>query len=253
MLWYKAWLETRWRFLVGMGLLLLFAGLGVAARPTLAEVRIEMPNLGGRLGELVQEGLTLMSSYRGYVWSQWFGKNLLQFWTLFAVLIGVGGLATERAGGVALWTLSLPVTRRRLLAVRAGIGALELLALAVIPSLLICLLSPAIGESYPVTEALAYSLILYTGGAFFYGLALLLSTIFQDQLKAVLAGMSLAIVMGLLSLLSARAAQYSVYKVMTGEAYFTSGAPPWMGLASCLAAGLAMFFVSLRLLERRDF
>ena len=134
MLWYKAWLETRWRFLVGMGLLLLFAGLGVAARPAMANMQVEMPNLGGRLGELVREALTLMDSYRGYVWSQWFGKNLLQFWTLFAVLIGAGGLATERAGGVALWTLSLPVTRLRLLSVRAAVGALELLALAVVPS-----------------------------------------------------------------------------------------------------------------------
>jgi hypothetical protein len=65
--------------------------------------------------------------------------------------------------------------------------------------------------------------------------------------------MSVAIVMGLLSLLSARAARYSVYKVMTGESYFTTGVLPWAGLAACLAAGLAMFFVSLRLLERRDF
>jgi ABC-2 type transport system permease protein len=253
MLWYKAWLETRWRFLVGMGLLLLFAGLGVAARPAVANMQVEIPNLGGRLGELVREGLALMNSYRGYVWSQWFGKNLLQFWTLFAVLIGVGGLATERAGGVALWTLSLPVTRRRLLAVRAGVGALELLALAVVPSLVVCLLSPLIGESYPITEALFYSLMLYLGGAFFYGLALLLSTIFQDQLKAVLAGLSVAVVMGLLSLISEGATRYSVYRVMTAQSYFTGGAPPWAGLLVCLAAGALMFFVSLRLLERRDF
>jgi len=253
MLWYKAWLETRWRFLVGMGLLLLFAGLGVAARPAVAQLQVEAPNLGGRLGELVREGLALMGSYRGYVWSQWFGKNLLQFWTLFAVLIGVGGLATERAGGVALWTLSLPVTRRRLLAVRAGLGALELLALAVLPSLAVCLLSPLVGESYPAGEALAFSLILWAGGAFFYGLALLLSTVFQDQLKAVLAGMSVAVVMGLLSLFSGRAADYSVYKVMTGHSYFLGGEPPWAGLLACLAAGAAMFFVSLRLLERRDY
>jgi ABC-2 type transport system permease protein len=253
MLWYKGWLETRWRFLAGMLLLVTFAALGVAARPAVSNMQVEMPNLGGRLGELVREGLALMGSYEGYVWSQWFGKNLLQFWTMLAVLIGAGGLATERAGGAALWTLSLPVTRRRLLAVRAGVGAAELLALAVVPSLAVCLLSPLVGESYAVADALAHSFILCAGGSFFYALSLLLSTIFQDQLKAVLAGMSAAIVMGLLALFSERLADYSVYKVMTGESYFLGGAPPWGGLAACLAAAALMFFVSLRVLERRDF
>lgn len=253
MLWYKAWLETRWRFIVGLILLTCFGVLVVLVYPLAANMRLEMPDLPASLGEQVREAFALMSTYDGYVWSQWFGKNLLQFWTLFAVLLGAGGLATEASRGTALWTLSLPVTRRRLLGVRAGLGALELLALALVPSLLVVALSPLVGQSYSAADALAYSLMTFAGGMFFYGLALLLSTVFGDQLKPILAGMAVSVAMGLLPLFSKRLAAYSVYNVMSGQSFYAEGVPPWAGLFACVALAAAMFYVSLRVLERRDF
>ncbi|HVF58109.1 MAG TPA: ABC transporter permease subunit [Pyrinomonadaceae bacterium] len=253
MLWYKAWLETRWRFFVGLFVLAFFSASGVFAQPLTDNLHVNIPNLGGRFDEMIREALSLMGSYPGYVWSQWFGKNLLQFWTMFAVLLGVGGIANEAHRGTALWTLSLPVTRRKLLGVRAGVGALELLALAVIPSLLIPALSPLIGKTYSLGDTLAYSLMTFVGGMFFYGLTFLLSTVFADQLKPIITGMSVAFIMGVLSLFSKSAAGYSVYNVMSGQKYFFEGVPPWMGLAACASAAAAMFALSLRVLERRDF
>lgn len=253
MLWYKAWLETRWRFVVGMALLMCFGALVVLTHPLLEQMKVEIPNLPGNLGEQLREAFALMASYEGYVWSQWFGKNLLQFWTLFAVLLGAGGLATEASRGTALWTLSLPVTRRRLLGVRAGVGAAELLALAIVPTLLVWALSPLVGQRQSLADALAYALMTFAGGMFFYGLALLLSTLFGDQLKPILVGMAVSIAMGAVTLFSRRLAGYSVYNVMSGQKYFAEGVPPWAGLAVCLALAALMFYASLRVLERRDF
>jgi ABC-2 type transport system permease protein len=253
MLWYKAWLETRWRFVVGMLLLLCFGAVVVLTHPLVETMKVEIPNLPGNLGEQVREAFALMATYDGYVWSQWFGKNLLQFWTLFAVLLGVGGLATEASRGTAVWTLSLPVTRRRLLSVRAGVGAVELLALAVVPSLFVWALSPVVGQRYSLADALAYSLMTFVGGMFFYALALLLSTVFGDQLKPILAAMAVSIVMGLLSMFTRRLAEYSVYNVMSGQRYFAQGVPPWAGLVACVGLAALMFYASLRVLERRDF
>ena len=39
MLWYKSWLETRWRFLIGLGLLLLSAGGIVYVYPQVVKLR----------------------------------------------------------------------------------------------------------------------------------------------------------------------------------------------------------------------
>lgn len=253
MLWYKAWLETRWKFLVGLVLGAGFAVLMVLAHPALSGVQVDLSAVPEPFREVAEEGLRLSTTYNGYVWSQWFGKNFLQTLTFFAVLIGVGGVVTESSRGSALWTLSLPVSRARLLGVRAAVGAVELLALAVLPSLLIPVLSPAVGQSYSVADALLYSLIAFAAGQVFYCLALLLSTVFRDQLKPLVLCLAAAFGMGIASVLSRRVAGYTVYAVMSGEKLFKEGALPWAGLAVCLTLAAAMFFVALRVLERRDF
>src|SRR5438552_15619420 len=111
---------------------------------------------GGEIGRRIREGAVLAREYRGYVWSQWFRQNLIQMWTIFAVLLGTGGLPSQGAGGAALFTLSLPVSRSRLLGIRTAAGLAELLVLAVVPSLLIPLLSPTVGEMYGVGNALIH-------------------------------------------------------------------------------------------------
>lgn len=253
MLWYKAWLETRWRFVTGLVLGAGFAALVVLAYPTLGSLQVDVSQVPGPFRRMAEEGLALMGSYEGYVWSQWFGKNLLNVWTFFAVLIGVGGVVTETSRGTALWTLSLPATRARLLGVRAAVGALELLALALVPSLLVPALSHAIGKAYPVTDALLYAACAFAAGLSFYGLSLLLSTVFADQLKPVIVGLGLAFALSLAALFSPAVARYSVFNVMSGEKYFRHGALPWAGLAACLGLAAASYLVALRVLERRDF
>ena len=124
MLWYKAWLETRWRFLIGLVLLLFSAGGVVIGYPRVVELlpMVPQPDTSSVLGRAIKEAAELAATYRGYVWSQWFRQNLSNTWTVFAVLLGTGGLLAQTSGGAALFTLSLPVTRRRLAGIRAATG-----------------------------------------------------------------------------------------------------------------------------------
>src|SRR5436190_3321438 len=112
MLWYKSWLETRSRFLIGLALLVCSGAATVFTYPKVHELLATVPSmdLRGPLGEKVREAAALASSYRGYVWSQWFGQNLIQLWTIFAVILGTGGLLSQMSGGGGVFTLSLPVS-----------------------------------------------------------------------------------------------------------------------------------------------
>ena len=253
MLWYKAWLETRWRFVTGLLLGVAFAALTVMAYRALGTLQVDLSEVPAPFRRAAEEGLALAGTYRGYVWSQWFGKSLLNVWTFFAVLIGVGGVVTETSRGSALWTLSLPATRARLLGVRASVGALELLLIALVPSLLVPVFSRAVGQTYPPGDVLIHALTAFAGGLSFYGLSLLLSTLFADQLKPVVIGLGLAFALSLAALLSPEVARYSVFSVMSGEKYFREGVVPWAGLIAYLAVAAASYFAALRVLERRDF
>lgn len=96
MLWHKAWLESRGRFLFGI------AATGASC---------------------------------AYGWyAARFGVARTTF-IVFCFLFGMGGLLREHAIGTAPFTLALPVSRWRLVATRAAVGWLELAALAVVPSL----------------------------------------------------------------------------------------------------------------------
>src|ERR1700720_2577010 len=97
MLWYKSWLDTRWRFLIGMGLLILSAAGTVFTYPQVMKLMPLAPavDTSGELGRRIREAVELSRSYRGYVWSQWFRQNLPQIWTVFAVLLGSGGVLAQ--------------------------------------------------------------------------------------------------------------------------------------------------------------
>ncbi len=255
MLWYKAWLETRWRFICGLVILVLSAGAMVFGYPEVMKLMPMAPpvDASGELGRRIREAVDLAREYRGYVWSQWFRQNLPQTWTVFAVLLGTGGLVSQASGGAALFTLSLPVSRNRLLAVRAAAGLVELLILAIVPSLLIPLLSPGIGERYGLVSALVHGACLFLAGTLFFSLAFLLSTVFTDIWRPLLLALGIAMLLALFEQIGRDAAGYGIFRLMSGEAYFRTGELPWLGLGVSAALSVAMLYGATLSVARRDF
>jgi hypothetical protein len=254
MLWYKSWLETRWRFLIGIVLLMFSAAGSVLAYPEVLKLLPLVPKLqlGGEIGRRVTESIELARDYRSYLWSQWFAKSTTS-WTLFAVLLGTGGLLSQVSGGGALFTLSLPVSRNRLLGVRAATGLAELLVLAVVPSFLLPVLSPTIGQSYGVGDVLVHGACLFVAGSVFFSLAFLLSTVFSDVWRPLLLVLSGAGLLALLEQVFRGLARYSVFRVMSAETYFRGGGLPWLGLMTSAAVSVAILSIAAKNIARQDF
>ena len=252
MLWYKAWLETRWRFLIGLVLLMCSAMGVVFTYPKVLELMPMLPaiKMGGELGRQLREAAELTRDYRGYVWLQWFRKELPQLGTLFAVLLGTGGLISQRA---ALFTLSLPASRRQLLGVRAAAGLAEFLVLVLVPSLLVPLFSPGIGQSYGLGGTLVHAACVFVAGAAFYSLAVLLSTVFGDVWRPLLIALLIAMVLGLVEPFVRGLSRFSIYRVMSAESYFRTGGLPWLGLLASAALSVALLYGAARNIERQDF
>jgi ABC-2 type transport system permease protein len=254
MLWYKSWLETRWRFVIGLVLLTLSAAGTVLAYPqVLALLPLSRPDLGGEIGRRVSEAMELSRDYRGYVWSQWFRQNLPQMWTLFAALLGTGGLLAQASGGGALFTLSLPVTRSRVLGIRAATGLAEMLVLAFVPSLVLPMLSPTIGQTYDIGDALIHSTCLFIAGAVFFSLAFLLSTVFSDVWRPLLIALCVATVLALFEQIFRDLSRHSLFRMMSAELYFRGGGLPWLGLIASAALSVAMLYAAARNIARQDF
>src|SRR5205823_6278201 len=67
MLWHKSWLETRWRFLIGVALALCSAAATVLIYPRVLELVPLVPTGGtGQIGEQIREAARLTRDYRSY-------------------------------------------------------------------------------------------------------------------------------------------------------------------------------------------
>ena len=254
MLWHKSWLDTRWRFFVALGLLSMSVAGIVLTYPRVLALLPLVPSAdtGGPLGERIRAAALLAREFRGYVWSQWFHGNARQEWTVVAALLGTGGLVAQGSRG-ALFTLSMPVSRNRLLAVRAAAGLAEMLIVAFTAALLLPLLSPSIGERYAVVDALVHAVCLFAAGAVFFSLAFLLSTSFEDPWRPLLIALSAAAVVAMCETVFRGLQPYSVFTVMSGDVYFRTGRVPWLGIVASLGVSAAMLYTATINLARRDF
>ena len=255
MLWYKSWLETRWRFSIGLVILVLSAAGTVLAYPRVLALLPLVPAVdpGTEVGRRIKEIADLSRSYSGYIWAQWLRQNMTQMLSLFAALLGTGGLLSQASGGGALFTLSLPVSRERLLGVRAATGLAELLALAFVPSLVLPLLSPAVGAAYGFGDVLAHGACAFVAATVVFSAASLLSTVFTDIWRPALIVCAVAAVVGVVEPFLGDLSRYSLFGIMDGEMYFRGGGLPWLGLLASAAASAAMLFAASRNLARQDF
>jgi ABC-type transport system involved in multi-copper enzyme maturation permease subunit len=108
-----------------------------------------------------------------------FGGGIRTLYTIFVLVLGLGGLVPERAHGSVGFTLALPVRRLRLVAVRAAAGIAQVAALALVPALVVLALSRFVNETYPAADALRRSGQWAAIGVEPFAAAMLASVVFE--------------------------------------------------------------------------
>lgn len=139
MLFYKAWCESRIRFLVAA-----LAMAGYCAFMVIFWRQNQAPFSVRMAGH----------TYSEYADNLIFGSFGKVTFVVSVVFLGLGGLLRERAHRRAAFTLALPVSRAQLVGTQVAVGLTELALLALLPALLIPPLSAIVHQSYPIAEAL---------------------------------------------------------------------------------------------------
>jgi ABC-2 type transport system permease protein len=171
MLWYKAWLESRTRFLITAGTLAVFC-LFVVLFQNQIQAQGSLPS--GLRADL----------YSQHIYNLIYSGAAKGIFSILVIFLGLGGLLRERAHGTATFTLALPASRLRLLAAQIGVGLSEMAALALVPALLIPGISPFVHESYPISEALEFSVLWFGCGIIIFATAFLLSILLGGEYTA---------------------------------------------------------------------
>jgi ABC-2 type transport system permease protein len=234
MLWYKAWMETRSRFLIA-----LVGCTALCSRVVSVFLKQEAPS---------QLGQVLHTAH----------ETLAYTWLLAVTLLMMGGLLREKAVGSSSFTLSLPVSRLRLMSVRIGMGFMEAVTLAILPWIAMLFTAKVAGDTHFIAQAGFHLLLLLGGGLFFLALSFLISSFVEGEYTAPIVSCG-AIIMLAYALNGDKVRPYSPWAFMLGDYYFhwrTSlfvGQVPWLLAGAFVVIAALLTIVSIMVVQQRDF
>ncbi len=234
MLWYKGWLETRIRLSVSLGYVACLA-LGSYALRGLPQP--PGANVAAAFGSIATIVVVVVHSW-----------------------LAGAGIATQPAfqaskglHGSTLFTLSLPVSRFRLLVVRAGIGWLELACVIAALCAGMWLFVPRVRGACTAAEMFEFAVALVACASALYFLSVFLAS-FVDDLWRMAGGALFLAALWLLSKLTLLPASVDLVRAMLG-----SGSPlvahtmPWNAMVFSLALSAILFLAALKIVQRREY
>jgi ABC-2 type transport system permease protein len=234
MLWYKAWLETRSRFLIALvGCTLL------CSRLVYVFVQKESPRQAGPI------------LHAGH-------ETLAAIWLLGVTLLMMGGLLREYAVGTSAFTLSLPVSRIRLMWVRLATVTIEAIALAVFPWIGMLLAAKVAGKRDFLSLAGLHLLLLLIGGMLFLAFAYLVSSAVAGEYTAPVVSFGGSILLAY-ALSGDKLHAFSPWEFMRGSDYFHwrtglfIGPISWWQIGLFLGSAVILTVISMKLVDQRDF
>ena len=252
MLWYKAWRESRVRFLITALVLIAFCAFAVLFEPFI--------QANGRL--LIPLHLR-KAAYNEYIYNLIYSGQAKGLFALLVIFLGLGGLQRERSHNTAVFTLALPVSRLRVIATQIAFGAVELAALALLPAILVPTLCSLVHQSFPLSEALHFSVLWFACGLVIYSSSFFLAVVAPGEYTAPIACY-------LLLMVHSVAAQWhpltpyrlnlmwrmGEFRTMQWDQSHTFLLPPplsWVALFVMALISTALFGAAVRVTDRQDF
>jgi hypothetical protein len=221
-MWYNAWIETRWRLVL---MLLLDAAL---------------------------LALQLDDTVPASVWRRRLDAAMPMMFVMNAIVLAGSGIATtistrpaQTAAPSMLFTLSLPISRRRLVLVRMAVGLACALALTIGGLTVLRAIAPELRDALPIMDYLAYGACVCAVVAAAHGVSALFSSVL-DQLWQTYA--ALAIAAALLVLVPATRIWRN-----TLDAGGATHPATWISVVLALIGTALLAAATVRTVERRQF
>jgi hypothetical protein len=230
MLWYKGWLETQAKVLLSVCLLvafLIFFGMTKAppqAKPVAGLLLFTKSQLVVLLTWLAGAGIVTQPSFQ----------------------------ATKGLHGSTLFTLSLPVSRFRLLAVRASLGFLEVSGLIVAMCCGLWELIPGLKGAVTGNEMAEFTVTLIASTSTFYFVSVLLATFLDDVWRMWGSMISYAALWGLSRWIALPAA-VDIFRAIGDGSPLIAHAMPWSPMIFSLGLSAVLFFAALKIAQAREY
>ena len=228
MLWYKAWLETRWRMMMPVAIVLFVLVTG---------------HNSGRLLPGQRSAL-----------------NVLPFFWLFLPLMVAGsGIDTETpfrvmkgVSGSTTFILSLPVSRLRLFTVRLLFGMIATVGFIVGACSLAWLAFPEVSASVTMHDGAGYVVTALACGYAILGLATFFATFFDQQIRILACMAAILLPRWLIGLVHAPES-LDVFRVAGEASPLITHVMPWASVSLLFGLGTLFLLAALKVIQTREY
>ena len=235
MLWYKGWLETRFRvlfmFLYAIFPIPLITLTAHAVAPRFDPSLVEMKGMVGYFA---------------------------LFYSIVPLMLAGAGIKTQAdfrpqkgLHGSIYFTLSLPVSRLRLLVTRAGLGMAEAAVVLTIAPFAIWIMLPPLRVHTTALELFEYWLALSVCASAFYFLGVLLSTFLDDLWQNWVSLFGIVFLYGLSSRFPGT--PVNILWAMGAASPLFTHTFPWASMSFALGVAAILLSAALKVVETREY
>lgn len=235
MLWHKAWLETRFRLLFSLAVMSFLLVFSYSTR--------NVPPVPGGRSPIV--GIAMFS--------------IPSFVVVMCTMLAGAGIITQPSfqaakglHGSTLFTLSLPVSRFRLLAVRAGLGWVEMAGAIGVLCCGMWLASSQLRGAATAVEMFEYAETLIACASTLYFLSVMMATFLDDQWR-VWGTMIGSAVLWWLSTHTPLPASMNIFQAMGEDSPLVAHTMPWLAMTFSLGLAAILFFLAFQVVQRREY
>jgi ABC-2 type transport system permease protein len=190
-----------------------------------------------------------------------FGSHLMGvgIWPYAAIFLGMGGILRERAIGTSTLTLTLPVSRGHVMAVRVCVAVLQGIALAALPWLGNLLISKLLHRPFSFSLAFSCILLVTSGGLVYLAVAILVSSVVEGEYTSIALVFGIVILAGFLSKNADGMGALDLQRFMSGQLHIDKttslflGPLPWLGMLAHVSVAAALVLMSIGIIQRRGF
>lgn len=229
MLLFKGWLETRFRLLFALSFVSLF----------LVQLYSMPPKTPNGIKAITLIGWICLTS--------------------ISIMLAGAGIATQPSfqvtkglHGSTLFTLSLPVSRLRLLAVRASLGWLEMSFAVSVMCCAMWFLLPQLRSVTSPEGMLQHTAVLIACGSALYSIPVFLGTFLDDQWRLFGSFFSIGVLWWLLNR-TWMPASVNIFRAMSDASPIFTHTMPWTAMAFSMGLAAILFFAALKVARAREY
>jgi len=247
----KELLEARWKVITFALLALIGSAGNVAFYPFNMTQPAADSDVPSTLQNLVPEHLA--NTFNAFVWERWFATNGPFFLGLFAAILGGGLIANEVSKGTIFFLLSKPVSRERILLTKYGVSAGLLLAVSVMSSMALAIMSIVLGHPQDLLHLLIATALLWLAALFPLGLALFFSVVSPDSLRPVVFSLLITVALALLPAVLPNGLDWSLWRYWNSPAAYLTGSFPLKEYLVCLVMAVVPLLAALIVFRRKAY